>query len=167
MLRVTVEAMGFDGPKRAIAPATPIGIRCTCRNLIINVITRRLPRKGEMTQMTTSIPQEAIESAPQTAAAKARAKRRVPATRAKAKQAPKATSAKKAPAAGRGSKTAKILDLLKRPGGVTLKELTKATGWQPHSVRGFLSGTLRKKMLVPVESFKSGDGERSYRISSK
>jgi hypothetical protein len=54
-----------------------------------------------------------------------------------------------------GSKTDKILDLLKRPGGVSLKELVKATGWQPHSVRGFLSGTLGKKMRTPVESFKA------------
>src|SRR5216683_2448056 len=52
-------------------------------------------------------------------------------------------------------------------GGVTLQELTKATGWQPHSVRGFLSGTIGRKMGTPVESFKSGDGERAYRIASK
>jgi hypothetical protein len=39
-----------------------------------------------------------------------------------------------------GSKTATVLDLLKRAGGVTLKELMQATRWQPHSVRGFLSG---------------------------
>ena len=35
-----------------------------------------------------------------------------------------------------GSKTAQILDLLKRTGGATAKDLQKATGWQPHSVRG-------------------------------
>ena len=69
--------------------------------------------------------------------------------------------------AGQGSRTSKILDLLKRPGGVTLKELMKATGWQPHSVRGFLSGTLKKRMETPVESFKSADGNHTYRVSSK
>ena len=63
--------------------------------------------------------------------------------------------------------TAKILGLLKRPGGATLKELTKATGWQAHSVRGFLSGTIGKKMGTPVESSKRADGERVYLISSK
>src|SRR5438552_2043646 len=65
-----------------------------------------------------------------------------------AKKAPK--SATKATSAREGSKTAKILDLLKRPGGVMAKELMKATGWQPHSVRGFLSGTVGKKMKLTV-----------------
>jgi hypothetical protein len=66
-----------------------------------------------------------------------------------------------------GSKTDKILDLLKQPGGVTLLELVKMTGWRPNSVRGFLSGTIGKKIGTPVESFKSTDGDRSYRLSAK
>ena len=82
------------------------------------------------------------------------------------KKAPK--SAKKAkgarPAARDGSKSAKVLDLLKRAGGVSGKELMKATGWQPHSVRGFLSGTVGKKMGLTVISTKGEDGERSYSI---
>lgn len=85
-----------------------------------------------------------------------------------AKKTPKAT--KKAnieKGAGRdGSKTAKVLDLLKRPGGVTAKELMKATGWQPHSVRGFLSGTIGKKMGLAVISTKGEDGERTYSLKS-
>src|SRR5947199_292295 len=40
----------------------------------------------------------------------------------------------------------------------------KATGWQPHSVRGFLSGTVAKKLGLRVESTKSEDGERRYAI---
>jgi hypothetical protein len=40
----------------------------------------------------------------------------------------------------------------------------KATGWQPHSVRGFLSGTIGKKMGLTITSVKSEDGERSYSI---
>ena len=66
-----------------------------------------------------------------------------------------------------GSKTAKVLDLLKRSGGATLKEIMKATTWQSHSVRGFLSGTLRKKMGLRVDSFKRNDNERTYRIPSR
>jgi hypothetical protein len=83
----------------------------------------------------------------------------------KASQAKKArTGAKKAKVAHEGSKTGRILDLLKRPGGVTSKELMKATGWQPHSVRGFLSGTIGKKMGLTVVSSKGEDGERSYSV---
>ena len=80
------------------------------------------------------------------------------------KKAPK--SAKKATGARDGSKAAKILDLLKRPGGVTSKELQKASGWQPHSVRGFLSGTIGKKMGLTVVSTKGEDGERSYSVKA-
>jgi len=86
----------------------------------------------------------------------------------KAEPSSKSVGAKKAAAAPRGgTKTDKILDLLKRPSGVTLKELAKATGGQPNSVRGFLSGTIGKKMEMPVESFKSSEGDRSYRLPPK
>src|SRR5258708_33340574 len=91
----------------------------------------------------------------------------------KSKPGKKATSAKKAPkgekkggAARDGSKAAKILELLKRPGGATSKELMKATGWQPHSIRGLLSGTIGKKMGLTVTSTKGEDGERNYSIKS-
>ena len=73
---------------------------------------------------------------------------------------------KKAPGARQGSKTARVLDLLKRSGGATGKELMKATGWQAHSVRGFLSGVLGKKMGLTVRSTKAEDGERRYSITS-
>jgi hypothetical protein len=117
--------------------------------------------------MTTS--KRKIKNAPAIPTAKARvAKRAAKAAPLKAKPAPKLAGANTPPPAARaGSKTAEILDLLKRPGGVTLKDLVKATGWRPNSVRGFLSGAIGKKMGTPVESFKSSDGDRSYRLSSK
>ena len=75
-----------------------------------------------------------------------------------------ARSPKKATGARQGSKTAKVLDLLKRSGGATRKELMKATGWQAHSVRGFLSGVLGKKMGLTVTSTKADDGEHRYSV---
>jgi hypothetical protein len=56
------------------------------------------------------------------------------------------------------------LELLKQPGGTTMKELMKATGWLPHSIRGFLSGTIGKKMRLSVMSDKGEDGGRNYSV---
>ena len=75
-----------------------------------------------------------------------------------------ARSPEKATGSRQGSKTAKVLDLLKRSGGATRKELMKATGWQSHSVRGFMSGVLGKKMGLTVTSTKAEDGERRYSV---
>jgi hypothetical protein len=83
-----------------------------------------------------------------------------------AKKAPKAPKRAKKAGARDGSKTATILDLLKRKDGVTLKELMKASGWQAHSVRGFLSGTVGKKLDLAVTSSKGEDGERSYSVKA-
>jgi hypothetical protein len=81
-------------------------------------------------------------------------------TGAKSAKSPK----KQATGARQGSKTAKVLDLLKRSGGASLKELRKATGWQVHSVRGFLSGVLGKKMGLAVTSIQAEDEERRYSV---
>jgi hypothetical protein len=64
-----------------------------------------------------------------------------------------------------GSKKALVLSLLRREGGATLHEIMAATDWQAHSVRGFISGALGKKMGLPVESTKREDGERCYRVA--
>jgi hypothetical protein len=63
-----------------------------------------------------------------------------------------------------GTKKEKILRLLKRKGGATLKELIQATRWQPHSVRGFLSATVGKKMGLKIVSAKGRHPERRYSI---
>ena len=82
----------------------------------------------------------------------------------KAKAGKRASKAKKPVTARQGSKTAQILELLKRPGGATLKGIMAKTGWQAHSVRGFISGTLGKKLGLAVESVKREDGERTYSL---
>ena len=64
-----------------------------------------------------------------------------------------------------GSKKAEVVDLMRRPKGATLAEIMKATNWQPHTVRGFVSGTLIKKLGLKVESFRSDEKERCYRIA--
>jgi hypothetical protein len=70
-----------------------------------------------------------------------------------------------APEAREGSKKSIVLDLLRRKGGATLAEIAKATDWQNHSIRGFISGTLGKKMGLTVESSKNDAGDRVYRLS--
>ncbi|MCL5742662.1 MAG: DUF3489 domain-containing protein [Acidobacteria bacterium] len=72
-----------------------------------------------------------------------------------------------APTAREGSKKSIVLGLLRRPEGATLEAIMAATGWQAHSVRGFISGGLGKKMGLTVESLKTPEGARAYRIASK
>ena len=82
----------------------------------------------------------------------------------KAKAGKRASKSEKPATARQGSKTAQVLELLKRPGGATLKGIMAATGWQAHSVRGFISGALGKKLGLAVESVKGEDGERTYSL---
>ena len=65
-----------------------------------------------------------------------------------------------------GSKKAASLALLRRPEGAALQDLTAATEWQAHSVRGFISGPLGKKMGLKAISSKREDGQRMYQIAS-
>jgi hypothetical protein len=84
----------------------------------------------------------------------------------KASAAKEPTRAEKGASVAReGSKKAVVLDLLRRKQGATLAQIMKATGWQAHSVRGFISGAITKKMGLNVESFRNDAEERAYKIT--
>ena len=115
---------------------------------------------------------EAASSAPKRPAKAAQAPKPVKKTARSAKaKPPKTAKGKRAkaaakPAAARdGSKKAEVLALLQRKGGATLAQIMKATDWQAHSVRGFISGALGKKMGLKVDSVRREDGERVYSIA--
>jgi hypothetical protein len=91
--------------------------------------------------------------------------------------APTATEAKKVPAKSkkraparkgaeeaRSNKKAEVIALMRRPKGVTLAEIMETTGWQKHTVRGFIS-ILGSKGGETIESAKNDSGERTYRIA--
>ena len=68
------------------------------------------------------------------------------------------------PASGRRSKQQTCLDLLGRREGATIEDLEEATGWQKHSVRGFLAGAVKKKLGLTLVSEKPDAGPRRYHI---
>jgi hypothetical protein len=76
----------------------------------------------------------------------------------------RATGKPKARTGRDGSKKALIIRLLERAKGATLEELMHETKWQAHRVRGFISGTLAKRLKLKVGSFKTEKGDRAYRI---
>ena len=111
---------------------------------------------------------EATPAAPKpskkTKAGAKKAKKAAPATKAPAKAAKGKRAAAKSSVPRDGSKKAEVLGLLQRKGGATLAQIMKATDWQAHSVRGFISGALGKKMGLNVVSVRRDDGERVYAI---
>jgi Protein of unknown function (DUF3489) len=70
------------------------------------------------------------------------------------------------PTTGKQTKQQTCLDLLSRAEGATIEELQAATGWQQHSVRGFLAGPVKKKLGLTLLSEKPDMGARRYRISN-
>jgi hypothetical protein len=63
------------------------------------------------------------------------------------------------------SKQDRVIALLRRPAGVTVGAIASVTGWQPHTVRGMISGALKKKLGLAIVSEKGADGDRVYRIA--
>lgn len=125
---------------------------------------------------TAAVAAERATVAPEKAASKKKASRKKGAPKAKkgvekanpkrpAKKAVNGTPKAKATPPQESSKKDIVLDLLRRPKGATMAELMEATSWQAHSVRGFISGALGKKMDLPVISAKREDGARVYSLA--
>jgi Protein of unknown function (DUF3489) len=151
---------------------------------VIHVLTAVITAKGESKMTSTSEEQTTLAASgpaqePKPATKPSLAQRKPRVAPAPTKSGKKTTPAKKAPkgakaakpaktesGARHGSKTEQVLELLKRPEGATLQNLMKATGWQAHSVRGFISGTIGKKMGLTVVSNKTESGERRYSIKA-
>ena len=76
---------------------------------------------------------------------------------------------KKGAAGSSGTKSARVITLLSRPDGATIAELMKMTGWQAHSIRGFLSGSLKKQkgLLITRQKDESGVTRYGFRESLK
>ena len=72
-----------------------------------------------------------------------------------------------APSPPRTTKQDAVLTLLSHANGASVAELSAATSWQTHSVRGFLAGTVKKKLGFVLSSSKSEDGVRRYRIEPR
>ena len=135
------------------------------------------------TTQTAAVADQGPKAAPKQASSKSKASKKKGAPKAQkaakkdAKPASKPAAKKEAtPASKKASKAAKdaavprefskkaiVLDLLRRKDGATMAEIAKATDWQNHSIRGFISGNLTKKMGLVVESTKNEAGERVYR----
>ena len=71
------------------------------------------------------------------------------------------------PKVERVTKQERVLTLLSQPDGASIEEMMQATDWQQHSVRGFLAGTVKKKLGFPLTSSKPNDGVRRYRIETR
>jgi Protein of unknown function (DUF3489) len=86
-----------------------------------------------------------------------------PATEPAAHQQPRSVSQ---PSTRRESKKAHIIAMLRAPGGATIEAMARAAKWQPHSVRGFLAGVVRKKLGLTLVS-ADGENGRVYRIMDR
>ena len=81
-----------------------------------------------------------------------------------AKPAQQAVDDVKAQKGSSSSKQSRVIAMLQSPSGTTIAAMMKATGWQQHSVRGFLAGVVRKRLKLKLSS-KKVDGNRVYRIA--
>ena len=130
----------------------------TSRKTATERIWKALQSLGEATPAVTPEPvaPQTPDVAPEEAPAKTKATR--------AKKAPVAATGASGPR--EGSKTSRVIEMLKREGGVTLQELMTEMGWQQHTTRALMSagGSLAKKHGLTVVSTKGENGSRTYKL---
>ena len=95
----------------------------------------------------------------------ARGKRSSGGSSARTRSPARKATAQRPAATPKTTKSEQVLGLLRRVKGASITDISTATGWQAHSVHGFLSGTLKKKMGLAVVSEKDAKGVRRYRIA--
>jgi hypothetical protein len=125
----------------------PLGLFITTSGLLALGVGN--PETEKPAQAAASIPRQR-----KTAAAKPRAKTRT--------AAPANSKDRAAPSQ---SKQDLVIRMLRRQSGVTVEDIIAKTGWQPHPVRGFFSGLVKKKLKLPLVSEMSKDGVRRYHIA--
>jgi hypothetical protein len=117
-----------------------------------------------MTTIETRISSQANKHAPTAPAKSAKSK-----SGAKSRPVPaeKRSAARDEQHTERATKHDRVLELLSQRNGASIPEMMEVTGWQQHSVRGFLAGTVKKKLGFTLTSSKIDGGLRRYKIDSK
>ncbi|MFZ3343507.1 MAG: DUF3489 domain-containing protein [Terriglobales bacterium] len=123
----------------------------------VKKFTDRKAAVGRIWAAVQRLSRDRAQPAPDVAPAKGKAKK-------SPTKGPRRARAQKSAAESRGNKKAEVIAMMKRAKGVTLAEIVEATGWQKHTVRGFVS-ILGSKGGVTVESSKNAAGERTYRVA--
>jgi len=78
----------------------------------------------------------------------------------------KTDTAKPKPKPRAGTKQAKLIEILKAPDGATIAEIAKDVNWQPHTIRGAMSGALKKRLGLSIVSEKIKERGRVYKIET-
>ena len=134
----------------------------TAKHLVAKEITSMSNITSDVEKTPTAAAPPEIETKPKKSAkgAKSAAKKPKPAKKAK----PVAKKGAGKPAAERSNKKAEVIAMMKRAKGATLAEIAELTGWQKHTIRGFVS-ILGKKGGQTIESSKNAAGDRTYKIA--
>jgi hypothetical protein len=109
--------------------------------------------------------EDADKTKPAQAAASMPRQRKTGAAKPRRKERKASPNSPKRRAAPSQSKQDQVIQMLRRRSGVTIEDIIAETGWQPHSVRGFFSGLVKKKLKLPLTSEVGKDGVRRYHIA--